>query len=131
MYFLWFNILTSTTWVSLLNYCRNVMIISTCIIECLIIIDEVPRSFVINANSTIVEDLKTVQYFGVVITAPQLDKLVEKIPLSNPLYTLPSATIPPQVSKGKVESTNAQKAKIKQCLEMKMKFRDRLSSKKP
>ena len=37
---------------------------------------------------------KSVQYFGAVITAKTLDKLVEKIPLSNPLYSIPPATLP-------------------------------------
>ena len=50
---------------------------------------------------------KSVQYFGAVITAKQLDKLVEKIPLSNPLYSIPPATLPP--STDKVEVTEAQK----------------------
>lgn len=42
---------------------------------------------------------KSVQYFGAIITKCQLDKLVEKIPLSNPLYTLPPAItpVPPSV----------------------------------
>ena len=37
---------------------------------------------------------KSVEYFGVVLLAEQLTKMVEKIPLSNPLYMLPSATTP-------------------------------------
>ena len=64
---------------------------------------------------------KSVQYFGAVITAKQLDKLVEKIPLSNPLYTLPSATVP-QSTDVKVELTEAQKADIKKRLEGKFNY---------
>ena len=43
---------------------------------------------------------KSIQYFGAILTAKELDGLVEKIPLSNPLYTLPPATtpIPPTVA---------------------------------
>lgn len=38
-----------------------------------------------------------VEYFGAVITACELDKLVEKIPLSNPVYSIPpTTTILPQ-----------------------------------
>lgn len=37
---------------------------------------------------------KSVEYFATVITAKELKKLVEKIPYSNPLYTLPSAGVP-------------------------------------
>lgn len=37
---------------------------------------------------------QALEYFGAVIPKKQLDKLVNKIPLSNPLYTLPSAGIP-------------------------------------
>ena len=36
-----------------------------------------------------------VNYYGAVISAKTLDKLVDAIPLSNPLYTLPPATTPP------------------------------------
>lgn len=39
-----------------------------------------------------------VQYFGAVITSKELDKLVNQIPLSNPLYTLPLAVASPQSS---------------------------------
>ena len=35
---------------------------------------------------------QSVQYFGAILPATQLDALVNKIPLSNPLYTLPAAT---------------------------------------
>ena len=35
---------------------------------------------------------KAVEYFAAVISACELDKLVNAIPLSNPLYSLPSAT---------------------------------------
>lgn len=38
---------------------------------------------------------QSVEYFGAVIPAKNLNKLVNKIPLSNPLYTLPPATTPP------------------------------------
>ena len=34
---------------------------------------------------------QSVQYFSAIITAQELDKLVEAIPLSNPLYNLGSA----------------------------------------
>lgn len=34
---------------------------------------------------------KSVEYFGAILKAKKLDKLVKKIPLSNPLFTLPSA----------------------------------------
>lgn len=37
---------------------------------------------------------KSLEYFGAVIPAKQLDKLVNDIPLSNPLYQLPSAGNP-------------------------------------
>lgn len=37
---------------------------------------------------------ESVQYFGAVIPSKKLDKLVKKIPRSNPLYSIPSATTP-------------------------------------
>ena len=37
---------------------------------------------------------KSVQYFGAVLCAKQLDKMVEEIPPSDPLFTLPPATTP-------------------------------------
>lgn len=37
---------------------------------------------------------KSIEYFGAVIPANVLNELVKKIPLSNPLYTLPPATTP-------------------------------------
>ena len=36
-------------------------------------------------------DSTSVQYFGAIITKPQLDTLVDAIPLSDPLYAIPSA----------------------------------------
>ena len=63
---------------------------------------------------------KSVQYLGAVITAKTLDKLVEKIPLSNPLYTIPPATLS-QSTDIKVELTEAQKDGIKKRLEKKFK----------
>ena len=44
---------------------------------------------------------QAVQYFATVITASRLDKLVNKIPLSNPLYTLPSVaeSVTPSIQK--------------------------------
>ena len=42
---------------------------------------------------------QSMQYFGAVLSAKTLNKLVEKIPLSNPLYTLPPATAPLPQSK--------------------------------
>lgn len=35
---------------------------------------------------------QSLQYFGAIMPAAQLDQLVNRIPLSNPLYTLPAAT---------------------------------------
>ena len=35
---------------------------------------------------------QSIQYFGAILPAAQLDALVNNIPLSNPLYTLPAAT---------------------------------------
>lgn len=51
--------------------------------------------------------LKSVQYFGAIITAKELDELVKKIPLSNPLYTIPPATI--TSIQPNIELTEAQK----------------------
>ena len=55
---------------------------------------------------------KSIQYFGAIITAKQLDKLVEKIPLSNPLYNLPSVAVPSAQAKPKAMVTETQKAII-------------------
>lgn len=41
---------------------------------------------------------ESVNYYGAVISAKTLDKLVNKIPLSDPIYTLPPATTPPAVT---------------------------------
>ena len=41
----------------------------------------------------------SLDYFGAVITACQLDKLVEKIPLSNPLYSIPASAPPTSQNK--------------------------------
>jgi hypothetical protein len=44
---------------------------------------------------------KSVQYFAACIPAKKLDKLVNQIPLSNPLYVVPSALgIAPQLEAG-------------------------------
>ena len=40
-------------------------------------------------------DAGDLNYYGTVIPAKTLDKLVDAIPLSNPLYTVPPATMPP------------------------------------
>lgn len=67
----------------------------------------------------------SVQYFGAIITKCELDKLVEKIPLSNPLYILPPATVSQstvsQSTNVKVELTESQKTLIKKHLEKKFK----------
>lgn len=60
----------------------------------------------------------SLQYFGAVITAKTLDKLVNKIPLSEPIYTLPPATTPPATNI-KIEITENQKASIEKRLERK------------
>lgn len=57
---------------------------------------------------------KTVQYYGAVITAKELDTMVNAIPLSNPLYTVPSATIPRPAPK--VKLTDVQREQIKKHL---------------
>lgn len=43
-------------------------------------------------------ELGDINYYSAVITAKELDELVNKIPLSNPLYTVPPATTPPAVA---------------------------------
>ena len=44
---------------------------------------------------------KSVQYFGAVLCAKQLDKMVEQIPLSNPLFNLGPATTPLPPNEGR------------------------------
>ena len=39
-----------------------------------------------------IQHIQSLQYFGAIIPAAQLDELVNNIPLSNPLYNLGSAT---------------------------------------
>ena len=57
---------------------------------------------------------QSVEYYGAVIPAKQLDKLVKKIPLSNPQYTLPPAGIPFTGQPiGEFDQTNARKKKVK------------------
>ena len=51
----------------------------------------------------------SVQYFGAVITAKELDCLVNQIPLSNPLYSIPSATVGSVKVKSTAELTETQK----------------------
>ena len=51
---------------------------------------------------------KSINYYGTVIPAKILDELVNKISLSNPLYTLPPATTPPAITTiGKVQSNRS------------------------
>lgn len=49
-----------------------------------------------------------INYYGAVITAKELDEMVNKIPLSNPLYTVPPATTPPVVVKSIVAKDKLQ-----------------------
>ena len=51
----------------------------------------------------------SVQYFGAVITSCELDNLVNQIPLSNPLYTLPPVTTSSVRVKSVAQLTEAQK----------------------
>ena len=69
---------------------------------------------------------KSVQYAGAVLYKEQLDEMVEKIPLSNPLFTLPPATtpIPPNVEALK-------DPKVKKLIESRIKnLRDRRDRRK-
>lgn len=43
---------------------------------------------------------ESVEYMAAILPAKTLDKLVNSIPLSNPLYALPSATTPPFATAG-------------------------------
>ena len=64
-----------------------------------------------------------INYYGAVITAKTLDKLVNAIPLSNPLYTLPPATTPPVTAPATtsvVNKTALSKAKAKKPLPKKL-----------
>ena len=64
---------------------------------------------------------QSMEYFGAVLNHKKLDKMVEKIPLSNPLFNLGPATTPlppnvealkdPKVKKLVVSGTRAIKAK--------------------
>ena len=56
---------------------------------------------------------QSVQYFGAVLPAKELDRLVEAIPLSNPLYNLGSAALAPSQVSSKREVSKAKKATIK------------------
>lgn len=61
---------------------------------------------------------ESIQYFGAVIPAKTLDKLVSEIPLSNPLYTLPSATGTSSALIAKVSATR--QAEVKKRIEKKV-----------
>jgi hypothetical protein len=61
---------------------------------------------------------KTLQYFGAVLPANKLDKLVDAIPVSNPVYTLPPATTPITAvnstsSTGSMSSVNSQVVELR------------------
>ncbi len=60
---------------------------------------------------------RSLQYFGAILSAKKLDALVERIPLSNPLFTLPSANEAlPVVIELQPEETNEERAAEKQKL---------------
>ncbi len=56
---------------------------------------------------------KSVQYFGALLPAKELDALVVAIPLSNPLYKLGSAAVAPSQVSSKLEVSEAKKVAIK------------------
>ncbi len=66
---------------------------------------------------------KSIQYFGAILPAKELDKLVEAIPLSNPLYSIPSAAGVPTQLAARIEMSEVQQAAIKKHFERR--FEDR------
>ncbi len=66
---------------------------------------------------------KSVQYFGAVIPAEELDKLVNSILLSNPVYSIPSPAVAPLQLSAKVGASEAKKAAIKNRFERRLKGR--------
>ena len=60
---------------------------------------------------------QSVQYFATFIPAKTLDKLVDKIPLSNPLYSIPSATA--TLHESKVKSSQSRKMALHKRIEKK------------
>ena len=73
--------------------------------------------------AVMIQHIKSVQYFGAVIPAKELDKLVNGILLSNPVYSIPSPAVAPLQLSAKVGASEAKKAAIKNRFERRLKGR--------